>query len=162
MGKTAKTIGIIVGVVLVLLVVRIGISMANRPDDQKLIERALAEAVEASKEGRPGGVMDLLSRNLKINNQEVGANGRDIAQFVRDQKPDVDVLEPKAQIIGEEGRIVSPVDVDFGLFGKRNLKEVTLIFKKEEGTEYLVIPVTKWRLVQVDVPEASISDFMMQ
>jgi hypothetical protein len=160
MGKTAKTIVAIVATVVVLLAIRIGLSMANRPDDQKLIQAALAEAVEASKEGRPGGVIDLLSKNLKVNEQEVGTNMRQVADFVRKQKPDVEVLEPRAQITGEEGRIVSPVELDLGLLGKRTLKEVTLIFRKEDATEYLILPVTKWRLVEVRVPDATIQDFV--
>jgi hypothetical protein len=160
MGKTAKTIVAIVVTVVVLMAIRIGISMANRPDDQKLIQAALADAVEASKEGRPGGVIDLLSKNLKVNEQEVGTNMRQVADFVRKQKPDVEVLEPRAQITGEEGRIVSPVELDLGLLGKRTLKEVTMIFRKEDATEYLIIPVTKWRLVEVRVPDATIQDFV--
>lgn len=162
MGKTAKTIGIIAAVVVVLFVARVGLSMANRPDDQKLIQDALAEAVKASKEGKPGGVMDLLSNNLKVNDQAVGANGRDIANFVRNQKPNVTVLEPKAQITGEEGRIVSPVELEMFPFGKRTLNEVTMIFRKEDATSYLVIPVTKWRLVEVRVPDTSIAEFVQQ
>lgn len=162
MGKTAKTIGIIAGVILVLFVARIGLSMASRPDDQKLIQNALAEAVKASKEGKPGGVMDLLSKNLKVNDQEVGANGRQIADFVRQQKPNITVLEPQAQITGEEGRIVSPVELELFPFGKRTLNEVTMIFRKEDATEYLVLPVTKWRLTEVRVPDTSVAEFVQQ
>ncbi len=160
MNKTAKTILAIVGVVVVLVAVRIGISMANRPDDQRLIQDALAEAVEASKEGRPGGVLELISANLKFNDQSVGIDNRQIANFVKSQKPDVEVTNPRAQITGEEGRIVSPVELDLGLLGKRTLKEVTMIFRKEDGTQYGILPVTKWRLIEVRVPDATIADFM--
>jgi hypothetical protein len=161
MGKTAKTFGIIAAVILVLFVARIGLSMANRPDDQKLIENALAEAVEASKEGKPGGVIDLLSNNLKVNDQDVGGNNRQVADFVRQWKPNARVLEPKAQITGDEGRIVSPVELEM-LNMKRTLNEVTLIFRKEDATEYLFIPVAKWRLTEVRVPDTSLAEFMQQ
>ena len=160
MGKSAKTIGIIVAVVLVLFVIRVGLSMAKRPDDRQLIQNALKEAIQASKDGKPGGVMELLSRNLKVNDQNVGGNTRDIADFVRRQRPGIEVLEPEAQITGAEGRIVSPVTLDLGLLGQRTIKEVTMKFRKEDATEYLVIPVTKWRLVEVEVPETSIADLV--
>jgi hypothetical protein len=157
--KKAWFFGVVFALVL-LLVLRVGISLSNRPSDQVLIERALDEAIQASKEGRPGGVLDLLSANLKVNDQLIGASNREIANFVRDQKPDVKVLEPSARIIGEEGRIVSLVDLDLGILGVRRLKEVTMIFRREEATELVFIPTTKWRLVEVRVPDSTISDFM--
>lgn len=162
MDKRIRIVLLLVGVAVVLGIVRVGIAVATKPDDQKLIEAALAESVKASKEGRPGGVMDFLSDRLKINNTDPGSRTQ-IANFIRDSRPDVVVSNHRAVITGDEARIVSPVDVQMNFLGQmqnRHLSEVTLTFRKEEATEYLVIPTTKWRLVDVQIPDASVYEFL--
>jgi len=158
MGKSAKGIVTVLAIVLVLIGVRIAVGLANRPDDQKLIQTALQEAIEASKEGRPGGVVDLLSSNLKVNNMDVQGNRGQIVRFIRDNKPNVDVKNKRAIITGDEARIVSPVELSLPIIGGRTLKEVTMIFRKEDAMEYLVFPTRKWRLTEVRVPEGTLAD----
>lgn len=53
-----------VGIVAALVVGRIAIGLINQPDDKTLIMKALKEAQVASKEGKPGGVLDFLSSDL--------------------------------------------------------------------------------------------------
>jgi hypothetical protein len=160
MNKTGKTlIGIVVAIA-ILFGVRVALSLTGRKDDATLIQQSLQEAVKASREGRPGGVVDLLSNSLTVNQTEVGNARGQINDFIRKQKPSVTVLEPSPQITGDEARIVSPVELDLGILGKRNLSEVTLIFRKEESTEFLLIPTRKWRLTEVRAPETAISELM--
>jgi len=160
MGKSGKTFVWIGLALLAVIVVRIGIGMANRPNDTQLIHEALNEAIKASKEGRPGGVVELFSRNLKVNDIDVSPNQGQIANFIRTQKPDVTVTKTTPSISGDEARIVSPVELDMGMFGKRNIDNVTLIFKREDATDFLIIPSSKWRLIEVRAPESAISDLM--
>ena len=150
----------IVGLIVLLVCVRVGISIVNKPDDPKLIQDALKDAIQASKEGRPGGVVELFSQNLKLNSTDVGDNQRQITDFIRKQKPDVTIEDTTPQITGDEARIVSPVSLDLGILGKRQLKDVTLIFKKEDATEYLVIPTRKWHLTEVRTTDSAISELM--
>lgn len=160
MDKGAKALIGVVGLLVVLGGVRIAIGLANQPDDPKLIRQALDRAIQASREGKPGGVLDLLSKDLKLNDTDVGIHRADINKFIREQKPDLVVLDPTPKIIGEEARIVSPVELDLGILGKRNLSQVTLIFKKEDATEYLVFPVRAWRLTEVRAPDTAVNELM--
>jgi len=159
-NKTGKTlIGIVIAIA-VVFGIRVALTLSANGDDRKMISQALGEAIKASREGRPGGVVELLSDSLKVNNIDVGPNQRQITQFIREQKPDVVVQDPSPQITGDEARIVSPVELDLGLLGKRNLSEVTLIFRKEDSTAFLVFPTRKWRLTEVRAPENAVTELM--
>jgi len=160
MGKSGKAFLWIGLVLLVVIGLRIGIAAAHQPDDATLIRDALNDAIKASKEGRPGGVVELFSRNLKVNNVDVSPNQGQITNFIRTQKPDVIVTNTTPSITGDEARIVSLVELDMGILGKRNMDNVTLIFKREDATEFLVVPTTKWRLVEVRAPESAVIDLM--
>jgi hypothetical protein len=155
--KTIWVLGAVAAVIVALLVVR----MVNRPSDEEMIRRALQESLQASKEGRPGGVLDLLSRDLTVN--EVDPGRGQIARFVRDSRPDVDVLDDTPFIAGDEARIVSPVRIRAAILGytmDRQIEDVTLIFRRERGREWVVLPVDKWRLYSVHAPNASLGDFV--
>jgi hypothetical protein len=155
-----------IAVVLVVIVgVRVIVSRLNAPSDQELIQTALAESIKASKEGRPGGVMDLLSRNLKLNDMDTSGNRGQIAQFIRENQPDVNVENKHAVIAGDEAQIISPVQLEMNFLGNkmsRNLDEVTLIFKRESDMEYLIFPTKKWKLAEVRVPEDAVQQLMAQ
>lgn len=160
MGKSKRPLLWIVLLLVLVVVVRVGTGLANRPNDNQLIQAALADAIKASKEGRPGGVVELFSRNLKVNNVDVDANRGQIVDFIRNQKPDVTVTNATPQISGDEARIVSPVQLDMGLLGKRSMDNVTMIFHREDSTEFLIVPTKTWRLVEVRAPESAVSDLM--
>lgn len=160
MGKNLKIAVAVVGLVLVLAAIRIGPALVNPPSDQALIERALADAITAGKEGRPGSVLELLSQHLTVNGEAIGADSRQIANFVRDQKPVVVVSNQTAVVHGEEGRIVSPIELDLGILGTRHLNEANLIFRREDSTDYGIIPARKWKLVEVQVPKDAVQQLM--
>lgn len=165
MGKTKKTL-LFLGVFLVLLIGgRVMLSMAHQESDKSLIQKALADSIKASREGRAGGVMDKLSNQLKFNGAEYGGAGRDISRFIRDSKPDITVENDDPVISGDEGTIVSPVDLKLSMLGQsldRHLKKVTMVFRKEDARDWLVIPVRKWKLAEVEVSESAVSDLGMQ
>ena len=161
MGKSTKAF-MFVGLGLVILVGGKVIQSATRHEDDKtLIQRALAESIQASKEGRPGGVMDKLSDNLKFNGQNEGGNQNEIARYIRSSKPDVTVDNTDPVVDGDEAKIVSPVTLTLSLLGQstsRHMKEVTIVFRKEESREWLFIPTRRWKLAEVQVPESSVAD----
>ena len=153
----------VVLVVVALLAIRMGISAANAPNDQEQIQLALADSIKASREGRPGGVMDKLSVNLKLNDLDASGNRSQIARYIKENQPDVVVINKTAVITGDEAQIKSPVQLSLNFLGQkmeRQLEDVTLVFRRESDRVYLVFPTKKWKLAEVHVPEESVSSFM--
>jgi hypothetical protein len=160
MGKSMKVF-LALGMLLVLLVAGKVLTTVMRPqDDRKMILDALAESIKATKEGRPGGVMDKLSANIKYNNQDVSGNDRDIARYIRDNKPDIVVENTDPDVKGDEATIVSPVTMKLSFLGQsvdKEMKDVTLIFRKEADRDFLIFPTTRWKLAEVRVPDGSVA-----
>jgi hypothetical protein len=139
----------------ILLTLSIGLKLMNRPSDQAQIQKALQDSLQASREGKPGGVLALLSDQLKVNNQ-LPPEYSQISQFVRESRPDITVDRTQALVTGDEARIVSPVEVKLDLVGQtmqQHLDNVTLVFRKEPAREFLFVPTTAWRLAEVRLPE---------
>jgi hypothetical protein len=102
-------------------------SLLNQPSDKQLILQALDESIAASRAGRPGGVLEYLSRNLTWNGDE-GVNRMEIADYIK---------RAKLSMLGQSM--------------EETLDRVTITFAAESGTKNLVIPVRKWRIIKVDV-----------
>ncbi len=159
MRKTTKAF-ILLGAVLVLLVgVRVIMGVLRPPNDKALILQALSASIKASKEGRPGGVMDKISANIKYNGENEGGNSREIARFIRNSRPEVTVFQMNPIVTGDEATIISPIDLSVSLLGinqSRHLNEVTMVFRKEEDHDWLIIPSRRWKLAEVHVPSSSV------
>jgi hypothetical protein len=150
------------GVLVMALGILIIPRLAAKPDDAALIRSALLVSIEASKEGEAGGVMDKISEKFVINDQVPGSRGQ-IARFIRESRPDVAVLRTDPLVLGEEARIVSPVEVSLSWMGQnvdRTLDPVTFIFRKEETRDWWVVPTRKWKLAEVEIPETSVADIL--
>jgi len=125
----------------------------DRRSDVELIREAFNESVEASKEGRPGGVMDLISANFRINDESPSRN--QIADVIRRSRPDVEVVQFDPIIRGDQATVVSPVRLEASVLTQRMkfaFEDVRLTFQREPGTRWLFFPTRRWRLVQVQVP----------
>lgn len=144
-----------------LLFVVLGMGVFGGPSDEELIKVALDEAILASKEGRPGGVVDFISQRFQVNGEQYGT--RDISKTIKDLKPSVDIEKPTPTINGNSATITSPVrlSVSFPPVGT-NLSEVTMHFEKENGTKWLIFPTKKWRMVKVEMPDAVVEDVKSQ
>lgn len=151
-----KPILIILGIVALLVGIRVVMGLGGQ-DDKKLVREALAESIKASREGRPGGVMDKISDKLEVNDERFSRS--QIANVIRDSKPEIEVLRQDPVIMGDEAQITSPVKVKIGLpIGNgtafnQTIDRVTLVFAKESATEWLIIPTSKWRLKEVKLPD---------
>lgn len=131
-----------------------------QPADKQLIEAALEEAALASREGRPGGVFDYLSRSLQVNEIEVGT-GRNVADYIRNAKPRVEFINPVIEILGDDARVVSDVTVQaFPMPQPVRVAGVTVQLAKETKMHWLVFPGKQWRIVRIDAPNANLSDFV--
>jgi len=157
MKDPRKPIFLVLGVVVALAILRFTI-FAPAPNDQQLIAEALRQSIQASKEGRPGGVLDILSSKFRINDQSPGT--MNIAKFIRDSKPDVDVSNMTAVVSGDTARIDSPVHVRATFLTQtfdQQIPNVTFVFQKEDAHKFLIIPTTEWHLTDIEVPNDEIN-----
>lgn len=153
MNRIPKAVLYIGLAVVVLVALRLTV-FAPRPNDQELIKEALDQSIQASKEGRPGGVMDIISEKFNINGMRPGSRW-DIAKFIRDSKPDVVVEDTTAFVDGDKARITSPVQLKMSFLNQkwdRRVDDVTIVFEKEDARRYLIFPTRKWRLTDVVLP----------
>ena len=137
--------------------------VSSNPDDQKLIALALNDAIKAGREGRPGGVLDNLSIHVSVNGADYSGQQRQIADFVKKNNPDVSFENTRAVVTENEAKIVTPAALKLSLLGnnlERKINQVTLVFKKEDDHEWLVIPTRKWKLAEIQVPDTAIADLI--
>ena len=148
------------GVFGLILLALVGVGVAsrtlNRGDDKAMIQETLRQALQATRDGKPGGVMDALSKSLTVNDQQADGNFGQISNYIKNQKPDIEVLNTTPIVTGDEARITSPIRIKMSLpiVGDRaaTVKDVIMTFQKETAREFLIVPVKKWRLLQVKAP----------
>jgi hypothetical protein len=137
-------------VLLALAVVLVGgrfiYGALNHPDDKVLIKQALTEAIQASKEGRAGGVVDKLAENFKVNDMETGM--KQVATFIKNNHPEVVVNDIDPIVSGDTAQINSDVVVKVSFLNGAavTFKDAQIQFKKESTTEWLIFPTERWRL----------------
>ena len=125
----------------------------NQPDDKTLITEAITEAQKASREGRPGGVLDFLNlRDLKFNDMDIPGAGGDIANYIKNQKPDIQFAKIEPIVTGDDARIESPATVSVSIlsFSKEvPIPNVIIKLKRETDREWLFIPKKKWKITEI-------------
>lgn len=140
---------------LVALIGAAGLFFVSRsgPSDQELIDQALAEAIKAGREGRPGSVLELLSNEFRLNEQQIGSRSQ-VARAIRDYKPDVSVANTTAVISGDGAVIESPVTLRAQppIPLSFEIPMVRMEFQRENATKWLVLPDKRWRLSRVTIP----------
>lgn len=148
----ATTIGL-----LVALGLASGSGLFGGPSDRELIQIALKDAIQASREGRPGGVLDFISKRFEVNGEQYGT--RDISKTIKDMKPDVEIERVEPTISGDAATITSPVRLSVSLppVGM-NISSVTIHFARENGTKWLIFPTKKWRMVRVEIPDEVVNE----
>lgn len=158
-----KRLPLILGVVVIALV-GLAFFAAKGPSDRELIRQALDESIVASREGRAGSVLDLISRDLRVNEMQIGGNRLDLAKYIRESRPDVTIATPEPTIAGETATIVS----DIGIKGEvpfvrtpvqGRLDDVKIILRRETARKWLVIPTRVWRITDVEAEQIDPSQF---
>lgn len=137
------------------------IPMFFGPSDRQLIKEALDESVKASREGRPGGVMDYLSSSLKFNEEDTGSRS-EIADYVKRARPDIVIEDTTPTISGDTATVVSPVTVTFSLGPASQpvrIERVEITLAKETGTRFLILPAPKWRIRDVKTSQVDMAQF---
>lgn len=123
----------------------------TQKDDKTQIQQALDEAIKASKEGRAGGVVEMLVDNFKVNESQMSA--RQIGDFVRQQHPDIIFKDKDPMLNADTAQITSDVTVKVSFMGTGEFlfKDAQILFKKENAMDWLIFPTTKWHLAAVRV-----------
>ncbi|MHB8637528.1 MAG: hypothetical protein ACYC96_13750 [Fimbriimonadaceae bacterium] len=142
--------------VVALAVVVLGVGyMSTRPkeSDSEQIVAALNDSIQASKDGRPGGVLDKLADGFKLNDQTVSTG--QIADFIKKRRPSIDVLQPLPVVEDDVAHIVSPVRVSVHILGDDHgitVPDVDIQFHRETARAWLIFPVRTWHMTKIDVP----------
>jgi hypothetical protein len=153
-----KTWIALAAILVVLIVVRIGIGLTAKTDDRQQIRQALKDSIQTGKDGKPGGVLDLLGKNLTVNSDSANGSMGQLADFIKRTHPDVtfDTVDPI--IKGDHAQVNSAATIDVGILGQHqtyHLPNVVLIFQKEAATRWFIFPTQKWKLEQVYAPNFS-------
>ena len=155
-GKKILTVtGSIVGL---LLVGKIALGFLNQPDDKTLIAQAIKEAQQAGREGKPGAVMDFLSKGLMVNGQAIDVSRSEIAKYINNSKPDIEFQTIEPIVTGEDARLESPATLKVGvaMFSKTvTIPNVVVNLQKEVDREWFIIPKKSWKITQI---RASVDD----
>ena len=146
----------IIGSAIVATGTLVSLFFATTPTDRDLIRQAIEESTEASREGRPGGVLDYLSRSLTFNGMEVRVDRGEIAKYVRLSRPDITFGEFEPVIEGDLATIEADVRIKMD-FQSRRLDEtvpgVQVRLARESGLRWLVLPGDRWRITEVVAPD---------
>lgn len=151
---------ILLGLALVLLVGRIGLGLLRTPDDQKLVQEAIAEATKAAREGRPGGVLDNISSEVALNGERP-PDLRSVSDYVRRYSPDVTLDSTAATVTGDEARVVTPAQLSVGVLAARTtvpLGKITIVLTKEADRDFLIIPTHRWRVTGIEIPATTANE----
>lgn len=162
-GKKILTVtGCIVGL---LLIGKVGLGFLNQPDDKTLIAQAMKEAQTAGKEGRPGGVLDFLDLGqLNVNGVDASGTGREIANYIKNSKPDIELTKIEPIVTGDDARLESPATVKVGiamLSRTVTIPNVVVNLKKQVDREWFIIPRKSWKIVQIRADVADLSSLLM-
>jgi hypothetical protein len=162
MARGGKILAVTGGVVALLLLGKLALTLLTKVDDKTLIVEAVKDGLKASKEGRPGGVLEKLSASLTVNGEGTpGAKG-EIANYIKKLKPDVEFKTLEPQVFGDEARIETPATMSVNMLGMNqsiDLKNVTITLKREDTFEYLVFPKKSWRITDVRVDVSAFNMF---
>ena len=165
MTSGTKILGVTGGIVAVLIVGKIGLGFLHQPDDKTLILDAIKEAQRAGREGRPGGVLDFLSYNdFKVNDTDATGARKDIADRIKNLKPDIQFNTLEPVITGENARIESSatVNIAVGPFKKDvPISNVVINLKKEIDREWFIIPKKTWKITEIRASLDDLSSFSM-
>ena len=125
------------------------------PSDDQLVRQAIDESTRASREGRPGGVLEYLSPYLAINADPM-IDRSDIARVVRLSKPEVRFGPYAPQIDGEAALVRADVAVKMSFQGLNidtTFHGVQVKLTKTTGVRWLFLPGSKWKITEVAAPD---------
>ncbi|MBV6457774.1 MAG: hypothetical protein HONBIEJF_00894 [Fimbriimonadaceae bacterium] len=160
-----KRTGWIVAVVVAAVITFFGF---RGPSDRELIDQAITESTRAGREGRPGGVLEYLSKSLKVNQIEYSGSRFDISRFVRESRPDVQLDNRVVEVDEAAGTaiVTASAKVSASIFGmgeiSREIDKVRVHLERQDSRKWLLFPAKIWRIVSVDAPNVDIPSLFSQ
>jgi hypothetical protein len=135
---------------------------ASRPkgSDADQVKVALDESIKASREGRPGGVLDKLSAAFQVNDQSVSSN--QVASAIKKFQPSIEVDKPNPVVTDDVAHVISPMVVTVSLLGQSRavtVPNVDIEFHKEAGHVWLIFPASTWRMTEIHLPPDALTQF---
>jgi len=158
MNRTGRYVAGAIGALIILGL--LWILLGPKPNDQEQIKEALNNAIQASKEGRPGGVLDYIADTIEVNGAKY-RSGQEVANAIKKYKPDVKVQKMDPVVNGDKGTITSDVQLSIAI-KTISIPNVTFKFGKEQGHKWLVVPTNDWKLEGVDLPQESVDAIVGQ
>lgn len=131
------------------------------PSDEQQIRDALRDSIQAGKEGRPGGMLEILSRDFNYDSIPF-EQAQAVQRYIRDGKPDVTIDNWLPEIDGDLAVIKTSATVKVGIPFNTSFTfpDCTLTFRRERASKFLIFPGTKWRLWRADTRNAAASDLI--
>lgn len=159
MASGNKILAVTLGIIGGFIAIKIAIGFLNQPSDKELIRDAITEAQKASREGRSGGVLEFLSKDLVVNQTEAGTSRSSIADYIKKMKPDVSFAESEPDIQGDSARLETDAKVTFAILGfsrSIDIPKTIIRFQKVESADWLIIPKKSWKITNIEVPTESL------
>ncbi len=156
--KNTKYLPVIAGVVAVAIVVFLLVGAKH--DDKAEIETALKNTLQASREGRPGGVVEYLASDVVVNGEHYNVN-RQFDDFIRKYHPDITLGEVKPDIVGDKATVTS--EIQFSVANQSvDIPDVTFNLQRQQTRKWLVIPSQEWKVTGASAPEKGYEQILSQ
>lgn len=133
----------------------VALYFATAPSDDEMIRQAIDESAKAAREGKPGNVLEHLSRSLTINGMPVADRG-EISKYIRLASPEVKFGQYSPVVEEDSATVKTNVAVKFSFQGismDETIPNVEVKLSREPGFRWVVFPATKWRIASVSAPE---------
>lgn len=136
------------------------IILGPQPSDQEQITEAMNNAVKASREGRPGGVVEYLADSFEVNNTKYDVS-RQVADAIQKYHPDIELSTTQAKVNGDSATVST--DVKLRILSKSiSIPDVTFKLHKDVETKWLVLPTKSWKLEGASVPPEAVPAVLSQ
>ncbi len=141
-------------VLLAALMVMWRIATTPVPPEDEQIRTRLEEVRLAIEQRDVNGIMDAVSSDFDAFGYSPERLRIEIASaFRRGVKPHVRYTNPVVIVIGKEATVSMQVEVwweDMGQVSRHEPTDIRLTLRKEPARKWLVIPIEKWRVVNVE------------
>lgn len=149
---------LVFSVVLVIALGAVYFLAQPKGTDAEQIWATLHGAEKSGREGKPGSLLDLLSKAFAIDGTQPRRS--EIADVVRRFRPDCVVGQADPVVDKDHAELVAPIDVRGSLFGQSTavaIKGARLTFAREWGLNWGFIPVRVWKLSSVDLSQSNVN-----
>jgi hypothetical protein len=162
MTKATRILVGTLGTTLLLGSVAYGLLTSQKPDDTTLIQQAVKDALAKSRNGEPGGILDLMSAKIQFNGTEYDGSKSSIADFVKKNRPEITFANTSPEVTSDSSaRIETSAKMKFALGPLSHtvdVPNVVIRLTKESHRSFLLIPRDEWKVSSVDAEFGQLPD----